>query len=611
MQTFGSGFNIVVGTSSSLATGSISTGSFLQAINFVYLDPRYTSSLATGSIASFEPVISNVSRYGANGYLTVKLPDIADSTVKTPNKEAIRFFISGGEARVGIGFDTDKDDPIPQFPLDVKSSKDNAEGTKFVLRHTRPTKGADPGDSAGKIIFTIDSGSYRDLESSGSAGSIESDVIDVDATGVTGDIIVKTAVQKTDAPAEVFRVNGTQSNFSSSLRVQGNQLTVDNTVVANYGRMDSLRIGPAAVSPGDNNAYIDGELNVNTSFTASGLNYPDIDGLDRQVMKTDGNGNLSFGYSENVEITVKNVSGGSIPKGTPCYITASGTSGNVAGIIPADAGDLSTMPAGIIAGETLADEAEGVGLINGFIQGVDTSAFSSGDTVYVAVGGGYTNVKPTGSGVYIQKLGNVEKVDNTNGSGVIYGPGYYNDLPNWEEGKIMVGTTTYPSISSVITLDESNSKVTITNTLDTVTLNADKIEVGKSTSAGAGAYGYGSRVLTNWDTGLSLTKGNIYFWNSSGAWTAADASAESTSKGLLAVASDTGGAEMVKEGVVYIATSLSGFTAGNPVYLSTTSGEITKIPPTGSGEVVRIIGHVIDVSRNTIYFNPSNDYSVV
>ena len=213
---------------------------------------------------------------------------------------------------------------------------------------------------------------------------------------------------------------------------------------------------------------VTGSISVSSTASLTGLQYPLTDGLDRQVMKTDGNGNLSFGYAENVEISVKNVSGGSIPKGTPCYITASGTSGNVAGIIPADASDISTMPASVIAGETLADGAEGVGLINGFIQGVDTSAFTSGDTVYVAVGGGYTNVKPTGSGVYIQKLGNIEKVASPNGSGVINGPGYYNDLPNWEAGKVMVGTDTYPVTSSVITLDESNTKLTIEGSGSTI-----------------------------------------------------------------------------------------------------------------------------------------------
>ena len=142
-------------------------------------------------------------------------------------------------------------------------------------------------------------------------------------------------------------------------------------------------------------------------------------------------------YADNTIINIKNVSGGIIPKGTPCFVTGSGTSGNLAGVVPADAGDPTLMPAGVIAGEQLAIGAEGVGLVDGFINGVNTAAFSSGDEVFVAVGGGYTNVAPTGSAL-VQKLGNVEK-KATNGSGVINGPGAARSVPNINPGYAWVG----------------------------------------------------------------------------------------------------------------------------------------------------------------------------
>jgi len=181
-------------------------------------------------------------------------------------------------------------------------------------------------------------------------------------------------------------------------------------------------------------------LNVTTNFTASGIKYPSTDGIDGQYLKTDGLGNLVFENVSNTAISIKNVSGDTIPKGTPCYITASGVSGNVAGVVPADAGSSSLMPAGVIAGETLADGVEGIGLINGFINGVNTSLFQSGEEVFVAVGGGYTNVAPTGSAL-IQKLGNIEKVDASNGSGVITGPGASRSVPNINPGFTWVGNT--------------------------------------------------------------------------------------------------------------------------------------------------------------------------
>jgi len=186
-------------------------------------------------------------------------------------------------------------------------------------------------------------------------------------------------------------------------------------------------------------------LNITTALTASGLIYPTTDGLPNQAIVTDGAGNLSFNnpYSDNTIVYGKNLSGTTIEKGTPLYFTGSGTAGNLVGVLPADAGNPARMPAGGVAGEQLLDEAEGVVLLDGFINGVNTSPFNSGDLVYVAVGGGYTNVRPTGStgGLpnKVQELGYVEKVSDINGSGVIKGPGITNDIPNTYPGYVFVG----------------------------------------------------------------------------------------------------------------------------------------------------------------------------
>jgi hypothetical protein len=223
-------------------------------------------------------------------------------------------------------------------------------------------------------------------------------------------------------------------------------------------------------------------LNVTSHFTASGINYPTTDGTVGQVIITDGAGNLSFSPVENTIIVIKNVSGATIAKGTPCYITGSGTSGNLAGVWPADAANPARMPAGVIAGETLIAGAEGVGLINGFIANVNTSAFSAGNSIYVAVGGGYTNVRPTGSGVLIQKLGNVEKSHATNGSGVINGPAYYNEVPNIQQGFTWVGNgngvaiaVATSSIQNVVSSSFASTAATASNGSNTFTIGSNKI----------------------------------------------------------------------------------------------------------------------------------------
>ena len=144
-------------------------------------------------------------------------------------------------------------------------------------------------------------------------------------------------------------------------------------------------------------------------------------------------------YSANTIVYGKNLSGGTIIKGTPLYFTGSGTMGNLVGVYPADAGNPARMPAGGVAGEAIANGDEGIVLLNGFINGVDTTLFNSGDEVYVGVGGGYTNERPTGSANLVQALGYVERVSAMNGSGVIHGPGNSYDLPNIQSGYLWVG----------------------------------------------------------------------------------------------------------------------------------------------------------------------------
>ena len=203
-------------------------------------------------------------------------------------------------------------------------------------------------------------------------------------------------------------------------------------------------------------------LNVTSALTASGLIYPTTDGDNGDFLTTDGIGNLSFGRP-NVYANVKNISGVQLLKGTPVHAT--GTAGNASEVIAASASVASTMPATFILNETLADDAEGLAILTGYINGVNTSAFGEGDVVYVGPTGSFTNIKPQGSDNLIQNLGIITKVNASNGSGYVYGSGRSNDVPNLPEGKVWVGSDTYTVTSSILTLDEDNSHAQITGSL--------------------------------------------------------------------------------------------------------------------------------------------------
>ena len=210
-----------------------------------------------------------------------------------------------------------------------------------------------------------------------------------------------------------------------------------------YDGTGSLVNFGGAVFPYTGSAIISGSLIVTGStdiqyLTASGFNYPTVPGVEGNAIVVNQDGNLVFAYPKAVTERVKNVSGGPLPKGTPVHATGSGTSGNIVGVVAADAGNPLLMPATFVLNEALADEAEGEALVVGYIQGVNTTGFDSGEVVYVGVGGGFTNVKPTGSNL-IQNLGIVLKGNSNNGSGVVYGSGRSNDVPNLPPGYAWIG----------------------------------------------------------------------------------------------------------------------------------------------------------------------------
>ena len=186
--------------------------------------------------------------------------------------------------------------------------------------------------------------------------------------------------------------------------------------------------------------------------------------------------NSSSGYWENVPLEhipdennvtqqVKNVSGGQLLKGTPVHaVTDASPQGQLAYVIAARADTPSAMPATFVLNEDLDDEAEGEAIVVGLISGVDTSDFTAGDVVYVGETGGYTNVKPTGTNL-IQNLGVVIKSHASNGSGMVYGSGRSNDVPNLPDGKFFIGssTNTTESAYTLPTSDGTSGQALITD----------------------------------------------------------------------------------------------------------------------------------------------------
>jgi hypothetical protein len=175
-------------------------------------------------------------------------------------------------------------------------------------------------------------------------------------------------------------------------------------------------------------------LNVTTTFTASGLNYPTTDNGEESFLQTNGSGNLSFQYVKTIYEEVYNGEATTITKGTPLYV--SGSVGAAAQVFRADASNALKMPVIYVSADNIASGATGRGIALGLITGVDTTGYPAGSEIYVAAGGGWTSTRPTGTNI-VQLLGIVTK-EGAGGQGIVLNPGPFEN-PNLTPGNVWVG----------------------------------------------------------------------------------------------------------------------------------------------------------------------------
>ena len=215
----------------------------------------------------------------------------------------------------------------------------------------------------------------------------------------------------------------------------------------------------------------------------------------------------------------------------------------------------------------------------------------------VTTGGGidFTELGDTPS-TYVGAAGQAAIVNGTE-DGLIFGAAGASELTELTDTPAGYGTS-----GQVLTTNGTNA--TTWSTAEVYGMYGDNWEfsVRETNASAVGDYeGTLTYVGTN---PAGLTAGEIYYWTTSPnpGFVQADASAASTGSGWLVLS--VGPPGKLVSGIVYL-SSVPG-SIGDALYLSTTAGAITNVAPTGSGEIVRVLGYKIDANR--IYFNPSNDW---
>ena len=141
--------------------------------------------------------------------------------------------------------------------------------------------------------------------------------------------------------------------------------------------------------------------------------------------------------SNAVTLEVRNASGVDIAKGDAVYI--SGHSGNKVLIAKADNDASGKYPAIGLAAGAMLNNSDGQVTVYGELAGVDTSAYSVGDVLYLgSTAGELTNVRPSGETNAVQNIGKVARSDS-NGIIIVSGSGRSNDIPNLATGEVFIG----------------------------------------------------------------------------------------------------------------------------------------------------------------------------
>ena len=369
---------------------------------------------------------------------------------------------------------------------------------------------------------------------------------------------------------------------------------------------------------------------------------------------------ISVGNATQLQFTALNSTGSTLTKGSAVYVSGHTSETQVA---DADNTSAASMPAFGIVSDDILNGATGTIVIGGEVSGINTSAFSVGDELFVGTAGALTATKPTGTAL-IQKIAKVTKAA-ASGELLVTGAGRSNDLPNLPDGNIWIGDASgVPQDKTLtagtnVTITEDSTTVTIAatgaggasdlNDLTDVTITgtpaAGEVLIAETggtyvnTTLTAGPSGFvritnasgqvtigagdGTEVeylvrstavstagdvegnTVKFGTTTGLTAGAVYVWNGTD-WVAVDGDADTTTKGLMGVALGTAATDgFLTHGVAYLSHDPGA--AGDILYVDTvTPGYLTATQPSAAGDFVRVAGYCL--ADNKVFFSPSQDF---
>ena len=108
--------------------------------------------------------------------------------------------------------------------------------------------------------------------------------------------------------------------------------------------------------------------------------------------------------------------------------------------------------------------------------------------------------------------------------------------------------------------------------------------------------------------GTAVVQGSLTYLSTGGRWEKTDSDALATSFGMLAIQAGEDQTEQLLVNGLYNLSYDPGGSRGDPLYISGTVGLITSTAPTGTGDIVRIVGYKMHATSGLIFFNPDNTW---
>ena len=533
--------------------------------------------------------------------------------------------------------------------VQITDSGDNADGGILTLHGHRAGADAQDDDECGRIVFSgYDDGTpstqnyaiikttIADASSGAEEGKLEIQVASHD-----GEMNSGLTMSSDDAEDEVDVRIG---NEATSLTTIAGTLTMGTTAfvnnsgvvqVATQGTIDHDSLANFVA-----NEHIDWTGDVSASSVIHTNNITDlhgagVDGSAGELLSDDGDGTVT----NNTNLVVSNTA----TTGKLLDITASALTTGHAIFINDDSYERASghICLDIEDTHTTTINRGGNGLFK--IDYTRTMPVASGQTVEavaanIKMSDGETNVGTavkTGLDINVTNTSNAGGVTNygivttVGGADANYDIKMINYADDSEYttllcktgGAFQIDTVSDDATGNVVI--NADGDITLNADAGTINLKDDTAVMGTFTTAGYAGNRkftkteYGTHFQTQGDilylgTG-STTQGDLCYLKEDGSWGQADADGAATgddadrdAMGMLAIAlgDDPDVDGMLVRGVITMDYDLGD--CGNPIYVSTTAGDMTSTAPSASGDFVRVLGYCLDDNNGQIWFNPDS-----